>query len=257
MMQRLSSRLNLILWLGLTFLVGTPLQAFDWGATHLVYLKGSGYEAPDKLSFSEGIATSDSAKKTDDDIVTFEHANGTKWGDTFFFVDATNASTLRSDVYMEFAPRVSSKKTLGMNYGSLVDDILVSTQYNVGKNADPVYLYGFAIDWKVPGLNFLQSNFYVRDDRKVEGTATQITLVWQAQFQAGVKFEFSGFMDYATEEGKQDTGIKVSNLLTQPALYALVTDTLHVGLEYQYWSNKFGIKKLQDNVPQLAIRMNL
>ncbi|MDQ3233567.1 MAG: outer membrane protein OmpK [Pseudobdellovibrionaceae bacterium] len=234
-------------------------MAFDWGATHVVFLKGDGYEVPDKLSFPNGKVVSEKADTVDTEIVTFEHVNGTKWGDTFFFLDATNPSTLKKDIYFEFNPRISSKKTLGMSYGSVLEDVLLTVQYNAGgaASASPVYLYGLALDFKVPGFDFVQSHFYVRDDRAVDGTAAQVTLVWSSHFEAGIKWEFSGFLDYATEEGKASTGVKVANLLTQPTLYALLTDNFALGLEYQYWSNKFGIDKLQDNVPQLALRVNL
>jgi nucleoside-specific outer membrane channel protein Tsx len=232
-------------------------MAFDWGATRLVYLRGDGYESPKATRFEKGKVIVDEAEKNEADIVTFEHVNGTKWGDTFFFLDATNASTLRDDPYFEFNPRISSKKTLGMNYGSIVDDILITTQYNAGKNASPVYLYGFAVDWKVPAFDFVQTHFYLRDDRNKEGTSSQLTVVWSSKFQAGLNLEFSGFLDYAMEEGKEETGVSVANLLTQPAIYALISDDFALGIEYQYWSNKYGLENLQDSVPQLAIRLNL
>jgi hypothetical protein len=241
----------------LTVMCGTETMAFDWGATKLVYLRGDGYESPTQTRFENGKVIVDKAEKNDADIVTFEHVNGTKWGDTFFFLDATNSSTLHDDPYFEFNPRVSSKKTLGMSYGSIVDDVLLTMQYNAGKNAKPVYLYGFAIDWKVPAFDFVQTHFYVRDDRGIEGTSSQMTLVWSSKFQAGLDLEFSGFMDYATEEGNADTRLTSANLLTQPALYALVSDSFAVGIEYQYWSNKYGLENLQDSVPQLAVRLNL
>jgi hypothetical protein len=59
------------------------------------------------------------------------------------------------------------------------------------------------------------------------------------------------------EEGKEETGVSVANLLTQPAIYALISDDFALGIEYQYWSNKYGLENLQDSVPQLAIRLNL
>ncbi|HET9239931.1 MAG TPA: DUF5020 family protein [Oligoflexus sp.] len=251
-MQKLSCLIGAV-----TLVCGAESMAFDWGATRLVYLRGDGYESPKTTRFEDGKVIVDEAEKNEADIVTFEHVNGTKWGDTFFFLDATNSSTLRDDPYFEFNPRISSKKNLDMDYGSVVDDVLVTLQYNAGKNANPVYLYGLAVDWKVPAFDFVQTHFYLRDDRAIEGTSSQLTVVWSSKFQAGLNLEFSGFLDYATQEGKEATGISVANLLAQPALYALVTDSFAVGLEYQYWSNKYGMEDLQDSVPQLAIRLNL
>lgn len=232
-------------------------MAFDWGATKLVYLRGDGYETVKNARVEDGKTVVDEADKNEADIVTFEHVNGTKWGDTFLFLDATNASTLEHDPYFEFNPRISSKKTLGMNYGSVIDDVLITLQYNAGRFATPIYLYGLALDWKLPGFDFVQTHFYLRDNRSIEGTSTQLTLVWSSTINAGLKLEFSGFLDYATEEGSSDTTVAVANLLTQPAIYALITDSFALGLEYQYWSNKYGLEKLQDSVPQLAVRLTL
>lgn len=237
--------------LGLALLVSGPstLQAFEWGATNVQYLKGNDYVNP-------FVPESSPDREFDQDIMTVEHANGWKYGDNFFFVDVSSPSQSNPNpsVYFEYAPRISSKKTLGVDYGGLVADVLLSTQYNAASGF-PVYLYGAAVDLNLPGFNFFQTNFYVRDDRNLEGTSFQATVVWSMTFKAGVDWDFAGFIDYATEEGDKATGLSEANLLTQPAILAKLTPELGVGLEYQYWSNKLGVKDANESLPQLLVKV--
>ncbi len=225
------------------------LMAFEWGSSNFQYLKGSGYINP-------FVAESSPDREYDQDIMTLEHVNGWKYGDNFLFIDtsAPSQSSPNPSVYFEFDPRFSSKKILGTSYSGLIADVLVSTQYNAAAGF-PVYLYGAAVDLNLPGFKFFQSNFYIRDDRNIEGTSYQVTLVWNMEFKAGLDWEFSGFLDYAGAEGKDSTGKSEANLLTQPALLAKLTPELGVGLEYQYWSNKLGVKDANESVPQLMVKV--
>jgi nucleoside-specific outer membrane channel protein Tsx len=235
--------------LSLPMLGSVPALAFEWGATNVQYLKGSDYVNP-------FVPESSPDREFDQDILTIEHANAWKLGDNFFFVDVSSPSQSNPlpALYMEWAPRISSKKTLGINYSGLIADVLLSTQYNAASGF-PVYLYGVAVDLNVPGLNFFQTNFYVRDDRNLEGTGFQVTLAWGMNFKAGIDWEFGGFLDYAGEEGDDATGKSEANLLTQPAIFAKLTPELGVGLEYQYWSNKLGVKDANESVPQVAVKV--
>ncbi len=238
-------------------------MAFDWGSTSVSYLKGSSYCAPN--FGGEDCAKGLSSKQKENEILTLEHVDGWKYGDNYFFIDIPNVSTPSSIPYVEYNPRFSSKKILGTDYGTgLLSDVLVTAQYNrAGKAGDfpnhAVYLYGLAVDLNVPGLNFFQTHFYVRDDRNLEGTSTQLTLVWGSNFKAGIDWEFAGFLDYAGAEGKKGAdgstfAYSEANLLTQPQLLAKLTPNLGLGLEYQYWSNKLGVKKANESLPQLLIK---
>ena len=85
-----------------------------------------------------------------------------------------------------------------------------------------------------------------------------MTLVWAANFDLGMKLEFGGFLDYAGAEGNKNKELmKSANLLTQPYLALNINDSIALGVEYQYWQNKFGIKNLNESLPQLMLRMNL
>lgn len=227
----------------------STVHAFEWGATNVQYLKGKDYVNPFAPESSPD-------RKFDQDIMTIEHANGWKYGDNFFFVDveSPSQSSPNPSVYFEYAPRISSKKTLGLDYGGLIADVLLSTQYNA-TNGFPVYLYGAAVDLNLTGFNYFQTNFYVRDDRNLEGTSFQVTVAWSLTFKAGVDWDFAGFIDYATKEGDDATGISEANLLTQPAILAKLTPELGVGIEYQYWSNKLGVKDANESLPQLLVKV--
>ena len=231
-------------------LISTQVQAFDWGSTDLQYLKGTGYINP-------FVPEGSKLRKFDQDIITLEHADGWKYGDNFFFIDssqATQSGSGKPNLYFEYAPRISSKKTLGMNFGGLIDDVLLSTAYNAA-NGNPVYLYGFAIDLHLPYFKFFQSNFYVRDDRNLVGSGYQVTLAWNTPFKAGIDWDAGGFIDYAGAEGDKAHGKSEANLLTQPYVLAKVTPEIGIGMEYQYWSNKLGIKKANESLPQILVKM--
>lgn len=240
---------------GSLFVVHQPQAlAFDWGATDVQYLKGSGY--------INAFAPKDSKdRKFDQDILTLEHADGWKYGDNFFFIDTSAptqtdsaSSSQKPSLYFEYAPRISSKKALGIDYKGLIADVLLSTQYNAASGF-PVYLYGAAVDLNLPGFKFFQTNFYIRDDRNIKGTSYQVTLAWAMGFKAGVDWEFGGFLDYAGAEGKTETGKSEANLLTQPSIIAKLTPELGLGIEYQYWSNKLGVKDANESVPQAVIKV--
>lgn len=225
--------------------------AFDWGSTDVQYLKGSGY--------LNAFAPEDSNdRKYDQDILTLEHANGWKYGDNYFFIDAnaptqSNPATAKPSLYFEFDPRISSKKVLGIDYQGLIGDVLLSTQYNAASGF-PVYLYGAAVDLNLPAFRYFQTNFYIRDDRNIQGTTYQMTIAWAMAFKVGIDWEFAGFLDYAGAEGKA-VGKSEANLLTQPSIIAKLTPEIGLGIEYQYWSNKLGVKDANESVPQAVIKL--
>jgi nucleoside-specific outer membrane channel protein Tsx len=160
--------------------------------------------------------------------------------------------------YMEWAPRFSSSKILGQEYGGMLSDVLLSGQINVPSTslARKIYLYGAAIDLALPSFKFFQSNFYIRDDLGKDGTTYQITLVWGMEIID--KLTFGGFLDYAGEEGDKNKagGLSEANLLMQPQLLYEAVPSLQVGLEYQYWQNKFGVDGETESVPQIMAKWN-
>jgi len=184
--------------------------------------------------------------------VTFEHANGWKYGDNFFYVDYNLDQS--EDINAEFSPRLSASKISGQDLSAgIFQDVLLSGTWEKARGFD-AFLYGVGVDFNIPGFNFFQTNWYIRDNPDASGTGAQTTWVWSRPFELGsTKWTFDGYFDYANyEEG-------VNNFFTQPQLLLDAGDTFQfanegkafVGLEYRYWHNKFGVEGVTEIAPQI------
>ncbi len=232
---------------------GAALASF-WSSTSMSYLQGSGYE----LTSSE-----------DASILTLEHADGWTYGDNFLFLDIFQPFAMDTGLYFEWHPRLSSKKILGNNGYGFVKDILFATEINVGSSwnsANRAYLYGIGFDLDIPHFAFFSINFYLKDqfnrndfgggpfDRSM--STYQISPAWNIPFElAGMKWTFGGFLDYTGSDGNFE-----ASLLTAPQLLLDVSNfmdapgNLFVGVEYQYWKNKYGVDGVDENVIQMMAK---
>ncbi len=230
-------------------LLAGPVMALaaDWSSTSMSILHGSDY----KLASSEEAT-----------ILTVEHASGWQYGDNFFFFDLWQPFDKDSGIYGEWHPRLSFGKLTGkdMSFGP-VRDVLLATELNIG-DGWRAYLYGVGFDLDIPHFNFFSINFFIREDPFIEGESTfQISPSWSLPFTLGkAQFDFTGFLDYAGTEGTAE-----ANLLTAPQLLLNVgslsgeAGTLWVGVEYQIWTNKYGVKSSDavdsdENVAQLMAK---
>ncbi len=187
-------------------------------------------------------------------IITFEHANGWMYGDNFFFFDMIQPFDVNSGFYGEWHPRLSWGKIANSSVGfGPVKDVLLATEINVDSGWR-AYLYGIGFDLDLPHFSFFAINFFIRDDMTIDDASTwQISPSWKIPFKlSGARFEFGGFIDIAGAEG---TG--KSQLLTQPQLlldlgnFSDKPGNVYVGIEYQYWQNKYGIKDFDENYVQM------
>lgn len=234
-----------------------------FSTTNIQYLHGSDYADFDPAG---GFSESDEAS-----IITIEHFNVWKYGDNFLFVDITNpdgegdgfGSTTESDAafYAELSPRLSLGNIFfGKELSSgLIKDVLFTSTLEIPESpVEQTWLYGAAVDLKLPGFQFFQFNWYIRDNQAAGiDTGQQVTLVWGAPFKLGpVSLSFEGFFDYAWgEDPLQD------NIITAPRLLVDVGDLmgvgpgkLQVGVEYQIWRNKFGIDGMDEDVAQAMVK---
>ena len=233
---------TLLATLTLLVLGAGSVQAAIWSTTSASFLYGQGY----KLASSE-----------DATIITLEHASGWKYGDNFFFFDIFQPFDRASTIYGEWHPRLSFGKMTGKNTSfAFVKDILIATELNVGQDWRG-YLYGVGFDLDIPYFDFFAINFFIRDDMNVYGENTfQISPSWSVPFNLGpARFDFCGFLDYAGREGDLRT-----NLLMAPQLLLDVSNfsgkpgNLYLGVEYQYWNNKYGVEGVDESVAQLMCK---
>ena len=215
---------------------------FLWQTNSLTYLYGKNF------------AINPSIQQT----VTFEHADKWKYGDNFLFVDKIfyNGQEDRNKgphtFYGEFTPRFSFGKIFDqkIEFGP-IKDVLLAMTYEFGEGDNESYLIGPGFDLAIPGFDFFQLNFY---NRQTEGPRAgdnvwQITPVWAYTIPVGKSdILIDGFIDWVVDNDQNSKGTYHANLHINPQIkYDLGKalnfgeKQLYVGIEYDYWKNKYGI----------------
>lgn len=234
------SRFALGLSLAATLASGQALAAdlLQWQDNSLTYLNGIDFKV-------------DPPKQQ---TVTFEHASGWSFGDLFIFVDgikynteATNGAGDGHTFYGEISPRLSLGKISGadLSFGP-VKDVLLAATYEFGEDDVDSYLLGPAVDLNIPGFDYFQLNTYLRttDGRRDGDNVWQITPVWSYTIPVGDSdLVIDGFMDWVVDNDDSYH----ANLHFNPQIkYDLAKamgwgKRFYVGVEYDYWSDKYGI----------------
>jgi hypothetical protein len=249
-------------------LASTTLMAADWSDTEVQVLHGAQFRD-----------VSNNNPHNTRDIVTLQHASGYKYGRNFFFVDASKASQTSNndnfnDIYLEYYHTLSFTKIAGKDWSrQFIKDVGFTAGVNYGTNnsafrpSPKVLLFGPTFDLNIPGFAFFNVDVLsYKDNGTFRGfgsgrlcgnsnTTYQLTPVWKLPFQLGsAKFNFEGFMDIIGDHGTCKTQV-----LTQPQLRWDVgnhfgkPDSLYLGIEYQYWHNKFGINNRNESFPQALL----
>jgi len=201
------------------------------------------------------------AETTDRATITLEHFSTNDIGDLFFFVDFfiddedEVGANKKSDQYGEIYYTLHGKQ-FGIDTGGGFIKAL-DLQFGLNQGTDfSVALVGPRISFNVPGFQVLSlalttyTNFDDPFDRNLD-TTYQATVVWSAPFDLGnQKFQFQGFVDFI---GDQNSGVD-SQILFSPQIrwdlgHALgrPAGKMHLGIEYSYWKNKFGITGVDEN----------
>ncbi|MDT8438319.1 MAG: outer membrane protein OmpK [Wenzhouxiangellaceae bacterium] len=232
-------RFSLLLFAGWLLLAGGPAaQAqLQWQDNSLTWLYGGGFEVQPEWQHTG----------------TFEHVSGWHWGDVFAFVDYTRFQgeadffSGRRTWYGEISPRLSLGKLSGREWSAgPVRDVLVAATLEAGEGDVETWLLGPAVDLDVPGFDFVQLNVYRRwPNGGRDGDTWQFTPVWSLTVPlAGSQFVFDGFIDWVINSDRSFR----RNLHINPQFkydlgqrFGWRAKRLMVGLEYSYWSNRFGI----------------
>ncbi|WP_346837845.1 outer membrane protein OmpK [Microbulbifer sp. SAOS-129_SWC] len=216
-----------------------------WQDNSLTVLHGNHYTVDYSLH------TDDSSR----DVVTFEHASGHSWGDLFLFSDYLSSTADSSELYTEVSPRLSLGKLSGrdLSFGP-VKDVLLASTLELGNMDDPDHLTvtgphftnklaGVGFDLAVPGFNYVQANFYHRDNDD-KAANEQLTLVWALPFAlGGADFLYDGFIDWASASADAHANMNfTSQLKWDVGARWGKPKSLYAGIEYVYWNNKFGIE---------------
>ncbi|WP_020674880.1 DUF5020 family protein [Geopsychrobacter electrodiphilus] len=216
----------------------------QWQTSNVELLLGSGYKLGDDTRTT----------------LTFEHANGWKYGDNFFFLDVVNPMRdgvhSTNDLYAEFSPRLSLSKISGKKIAfGFVKDVLLASTLEMGEYSHN-YLYGVGFSLDLPKFAYADINIYVRNNPNQDGQTYQITPVWALPFTVGsAKMLFEGFADIAGSEGNTKFNIDCQpRLLLDVGNFWQAPDSLWVGVEYMYWHNKFGVDGANESLPQAMVK---
>ncbi|WP_017906344.1 outer membrane protein OmpK [Pseudomonas asplenii] len=191
--------------------------------------------------------------------VTFEHADAWKYGDNFFFLDRifyngkADGNVGPNTYYGEFSPRLSFGKILDqkLEFGP-IKDVLLAFTYEFGEGDNESYLVGPGFDLAIPGFDYFQLNFYQRqtEGNRPGDNVWQITPVWSYTIPVGdSNVLIDGFMDWVVDNDQTSRGTYHANLHFNPQIKYDLGKALHwsakqlyVGIEYDYWKNKYGVE---------------
>lgn len=246
----------LLVALAVSFAPTVRADWFEWTNTEIQYLHGDGYRVPGN---DNDIANS---------IVTVTHADGWALGRNFFFMDtliSEGGEPSQVNLYGEFYSSLSLSRLSGRNLSfGWIKDLNVTAGVNLGESMDSpqsgtrVILYGATLDLNLPGFNYFNIDFLrfdTQEPRELHGS-WQITPAWQLPFTiAGSKWSFEGFADFisANDSGVARTALAQPQLRLDVGDFYGYTNHFFVGIEYQYWHNKYGIRGLHESLPQALL----
>jgi len=198
---------------------------------------------------------------------TLEHFSTWKYGDNYFYVDAsidTNGngnSDAETGIFGEYYPSLSLSKMTGksFSFGPISD---VSALFGAANDGDGflALMYGARFDFSVPGFNYAFVRLMAYDtvldpfNRDLD-TTYQVTLASSSPIiksdRVKVTFDFFGKVI-----GNRGQGVKTQMLL-QPqlrldmgALFGGQENKYFIGTEVSYFMNKFGTN-VDEFAPQI------
>ncbi|MEI7456373.1 MAG: hypothetical protein WCK93_06570 [Nitrosomonadales bacterium] len=249
-------RISLFLWLLCSSL---PVFALDWSDTQLSFKYGTRYAEPYN---QQHIAKS---------IYSLTHANGYRYGSNYLTIDYLSSNsqdpargstaTGADEVYALYRHTLDLGRLLdtslsagplrGIGLTAGVDWNNKNDNYGSKKR---MFVIGPTLMLDTPGmLNLSLLALYESNapnaiaNRYTYATHTMLNAVWNFPFNAGsVPANFEGYANFIAAKGKNEFGGNTAaetNLVLQlmfDASALAANNKIKVGIEYQYWKNKFG-----------------
>jgi nucleoside-specific outer membrane channel protein Tsx len=242
-------------------------HAAEWSDTSLSYRYGT--------KFAEPFNNNDISKN----IVNLSSASGYKYGKNFFSVDfllsseadpsAAGATSGAHEAYAVYRHTLDLGKISGANMAfGPVRGVGATAGFDFNSKTDAGYnskkrmlVAGPTLMFDVPG--FLDVSLLALDESNApyntfSHTATpryhykthaMLTAAWGIPFNiVGLPLSFEGFANYIGTKGKNEfggdtaveTNIDMQIMYDLSAAVGAAKNTFKLGLEYQYWKNKFG-----------------
>jgi len=254
-------------------------HAADWSDTSLSYRYGT--------KFAEPYIDADISKQ----VVNFSNVSGYKYGKNFFSIDfllsddkdpsAVGAHSGAHEAYAVYRNTLDLGAVTGTKLGfGPVRSIGATVGFDMNSKTDAGYnskkrmlVAGPTLMFDVPGfldlslLALRESNAPfngfsgVSTDRYTYKTHAMLSAAWGIPFSLGsVPLSFEGYADYIGTKGRNEFGgpTAVEINVDMQVMYDLspaigaAKNTLKLGVEYQYWKNKFG--NPSDTVPGATAR---
>lgn len=242
-------------------------HAAEWSDTYIGYRYGT--------KFAEPFGSNDITKS----IINLSHVSGYKYGSNFFNLDflmsdskdpsAPGSSSGAQEFYLVYRNTLDFSKIAGKDLGfGPVSSYGATVGFDANSKVDAGYnskkrmvVLGPTVMFKVPGfLNVSVLELWESNAPYSKFTNTQtprysydphpmLTAAWGIPFSLGpVALSFEGFANFIAAKGKDEfgNGTKPETNIDAQIMYdvapitGLAKNTLKVGLEYQYWRNKFG-----------------
>jgi nucleoside-specific outer membrane channel protein Tsx len=234
-------------------------SAAEWSDTTLGYRYGTEFREPFNT------------QKIQKDIFFLTHASGYKYGTNFFNVDflmsdskdpSTVGGSGAQEAYVVYRNTLDFGKISGkdLKWGwirgwGLTGGFDWNTKNDVGyASKKRMWVLGPTVMWDVPG--FFNMSVLVLDESNAPvghpsryryKTHAMLTGAWGIPI-GSTPLSFEGFFNYIGSKGKDEfgaqtkpeTNIDMQLMLDVGALAGGPKSTFKVGLEYQYWKNKFG-----------------
>jgi nucleoside-specific outer membrane channel protein Tsx len=254
--------------LSLTLLAGCAClaQAADWSDTSLSYRYGT--------KFAEPFNNNDITKN----IVNFSSVSGYKYGKNFFSVDLLMSSELdpsaagsnsgAHEAYALYRHTLDLGKVTGGNWAfgpargvGITGGFDYNSKTDAGYNSKKrMLVLGPTLMLDVPGfldvslLALWESNAPYNTftnqatPRYSYKTHAMLTGAWGIPFNIGIPLSFEGYANFITAKGKNEfgggtapeTNIDMQIMYDMSGAVGAAKNTFKVGVEYQYWKNKFG-----------------
>ena len=191
---------------------------------------------------------------SDRTIITFEHLDRYRYGDNYLFYDFT---TTTDSYYAEWRTRLSLSRISGKEVAfGPITDVLVGAQLEFLDGGENRQGYGIGLALDVPGFQNFGANFLSRDDPRFSGRAGLLVFNWRAALNWGAPVNFEGFCDIQEAEGEQNSWVHCQpRLLLDIGHFYGRAGEIFGGIEYQYWSDKFGAGITSENALQAQLKL--
>jgi nucleoside-specific outer membrane channel protein Tsx len=241
-------------------------HAADWSDTSISWRYGT--------KFAEPYNSEDISKH----IVNFSNVSGYKYGKNFFSIDlllsdekdpsAVGATNGAHEAYVVYRHTLDLGKVLGANLAfgpvrglGLTAGFDWNSKTDAGYNSKKRMLaLGPTLMLDVPGfldislLALRESNApyngftQTATSRYTYDTHAMLTAAWGIPFSVGIPLDFEGYANYVGTKGRNEYGgptaveinVDMKLMYDLSPAFGAPKNTFKLGLEYQYWKNKFG-----------------